>query len=291
MLIVPLAVTAPAALLAGLAGAAWLTAKTQLHDDFFLLSAIVRATIQVDSYQKHDRMNLFYVLEKHATTQSTSGRSFLAYNGKEWTFREVYDLVLKYGTWLKTTYAIAPKEVVAIDFMNSPRFIFLWLALWSLGARPAFLNYNLTGQSLLHCINISTARMVLVDEEVKAQFTPEVLQTAASPAFRDGSGPVEVVLFDEALEQQILATEAKREPDQSRSGQRAHEMSCLIYTSGTTGLPKAAIVSWHKAAVGGIFVSRWLRMKPSDRFYTVGLDFSIKLQFSSPQSSCSHSDL
>ena len=281
--------TAPAALLAGVAGAAWLTAKIQLHDDLVFLSAMARATTQLDSCEKNDCMNLFYVLEKHAATKSTSSRSFLAYNGNEWSFREVYDIVLKYGAWLKMTYAIVPKEVVAIDFMNCPRFVFLWLGLWSLGARPAFLNYNLTGQSLLHCLNISTARIVLVDEEVKAQFTPEVLQTASSPAFRDGKGPVQVVIFDEALERQILAVEARREPDLSRST-RAHEMSCLIYTSGTTGLPKAAILSWSKFLVGGIFASRWLRMKSSDRFYTVGLDFSAKLQSMSPESSCSRSN-
>lgn len=223
-------------------------------------------------------MNLFYVLEKHATSKRTSSRSFLAYNGKEWTFREVYDLVLKYGTWLKKTYAIAPKEVVAMDFMNSANFVFFWLAIWSVGACPAFLNYNLTGQPLLHCIKTSTARIVLVDEEIKAQFTPEVLQTASSPGFRDRGGPVQVVIFDGALEQQILAVEARREPDLSRSGVKAHEMSCLIYTSGTTGLPKPAIVSWHKATVSGIYVSRWLRMKPSDIFYTVGLDSPVKLR-------------
>lgn len=218
---------------------------------------------------------MFYILEEHATTKSTANRTLLVYDGKDWTFGEVYGMVLKYATWLKLTHAIAPKEVVALDFMNSPHFIFLWFALWSLGAHPAFLNYNLTGQPLLHCIKISTARIVLVDEEASAQFTPEVLDVVASPKFRDGKGPVQAVFFDEVVEQQILAVDGKREPDASRKGVRAHDMSCLIYTSGTTGLPKAAIISWNKVLIG-TFISIWLGMKPSDKLYTVCF-----LQFSS----------
>lgn len=260
----PLAIAAPATL----AGAAWLNAKTHLADDLNRLSKLVRSTVDVAIREKRNRVNIFYVLEKHATTKCTANRTFLVYEGKDWTYAEVYELVLKYGTWLKKNYDIAPKEVVAVDFINSPHFIFIWFALWSLGALPAFLNYNLTGQPLLHCIRISTARIVFVDEEVSAQFTPVMLDAVASPKFRDGKGPVQVVIFDEAVEQQILAVDGKREPDASREGVRAYDMSSLIYTSGTTGLPKAAIITWNKALAGPTFVSIWLGMKPSDRFYT-----------------------
>lgn len=262
----PLAIAAPAALLAG---AAWLNAKTQLPYDFLLLSALVTATVKIAVREKRDRVNMFYFLENYASNKSTANSIFLVYEGRDWTFGEVYGLVLKYSTWLKMTYAIAPREVVAVDFMNSPYFVFIWLALWSLGAHPAFLNYNLTGQPLLHCIKISTARMVFVDEETSAQFTPEVLDALASPKFRDRDGPVQLAFFNETVEQHILAVDGKREPDASREGVRAHDTSCLIYTSGTTGFPKAAIINWKKALSGGTFTPIWLGMKPSDRFYTV----------------------
>ena len=266
MYLVPLAIAAPALL----AGAAWLNAKTQFSYDLRLVASLSRASLTTVLNEKRDLVNLFYYLEKHATSRNIAGRSFIVFNGKEWNFKEVYDIVLKYGTWLKKTFEIAPGDVVAIDFMNSPQFLFIWLALWSLGARPAFINYNLTGNPLLHCIKTSTTRVVLVDEKSKAQFTPEVLEAIASPNFRDGKGPVEVAFFSEALEQQILVEDGKREPDSVRSGVQAHEMACLIFTSGTTGLPKGAIVSWNKCTVGGIFTSIMM-MKPSDRFYSVGL--------------------
>lgn len=272
---VPLTIAAPALL----AGAAWLNAKTQFSYDLRLVASLTRATFTAVLNEKRDRVNLFYYLEKHATSTNTARRSFIVFNGKEWTFKEVYDIVLKYGTWLKKTFAIAPGDVVAIDFINSAHFVFIWMALWSLGARPAFINYNLMGKSLLHCIKTSTTRVVLVDEKSKAQFSSEVLEAVASPNFRNGKGPVEVVFFSEELEQQILAGEGKREPDSVRSGVQAHEMACLLFTSGTTGLPKAAIVSWHKCTVGGKFVSLMMT-KPNDRFYSVGLSSIPRIQFS-----------
>lgn len=119
-------------------------------------------------------------------TKKTASIEFLVYEEKSWTYKEVYDIVLKYGTWLKTTYAIAPKEIVAMDFMNSPLFIFLWMGIWSIGATPAFINYNLTGDPLVHSVKSSAARILFVDPEVKTQFTREVVDTFASPKARDG---------------------------------------------------------------------------------------------------------
>ena len=156
-----------------------------------------------------------------------------------------------------------------MDFMNTPRFIFLCMAIWCLGARPGFINYNLTGDPLLHCIKTSTSRIIFVDDEVSSNITAEVAAKLADPRFREGGGSVEVVFFDQAVQQEIVEARCVREPDSTRSGVKGHEMSSLIYTSGTTGLPKPGIVPWSKGIVGGTYCGRWLGMKSSDRYYTV----------------------
>lgn len=262
---VPLSIAAPAAA----AGLAYLNARTSFSYDWNLLASLAAATIKARVSERKDRVNAFYILEAHAQARSTANHPFVVYEGRTWTYKEVYDIVLKYGRWLKMTYNIGPKEVVAMDFMNSPQFVFIWLGLWSIGARPAFINYNLTGKPLLHCVKTSTARLLLVDNEVRGCFDQEALDQLASPGFRDGKGPVEITFFTPEIEAQVLNTEGIREPDSSRSGAKAHEMSALIFTSGTTGLPKPAIVSWNKGLVGGTFVSGWVGWKRKDRFYTV----------------------
>jgi len=271
---VPLALAAPAAV----ASLAYLNARTQFGHDYSQLRALFRNARTSSSLEKKDRVNAFYVLENHAKAKTTANHPFIVYGGTTWTYKEAYDIVLKYAAWLKANYAVAPKEVVALDFMNSPKFIFIWLALWSLGAFPAFINYNLTSKPLLHCIKTSTARIVFVDDEVKEKLSPDVLQALECVEFRDGRGPVEVVYLDADLDRNIVSLDGFREPDTSRSGATMISMALLIYTSGTTGNPKPAIIAWNKAHVGGIIMKSWMGWKPrKDRFYSV---CDISLAFS-----------
>lgn len=158
-----------------------------------------------------------------------------------------------------------------MDFMNSQSFVFVWLGLWSIGATPAFINYNLTGAPLEHCIKVSTARLLIVDSHVRDAVSSELLSKMGSPNFRNDSGSVEVLFHDEQLESRILQTEPLRAPDSCRANQKRPGAAILIFTSGTTGLPKAAIVSWNKCILGGSFANLWMGLKENDRLYTVNI--------------------
>ena len=46
-------------------------------------------------------------------------------------------------------------EVVAMDGGNSPEYLMLWFALDAIGAVPSFVNWNLTGTGLVHCVKVS----------------------------------------------------------------------------------------------------------------------------------------
>jgi acyl-CoA synthetase (AMP-forming)/AMP-acid ligase II len=167
---------------------------------------------------------------------------------------------LKYGTWLKKKYNVKPKQIVAMDFMNSDKFIFVWFGLWSIGAKPAFINYNLTGKALTHCIRVSTTTLTLVDPQVEGCVTADV---------RNKLPNVEFVIFTPVLEAEVEATEGVRAPDWTRSEDKTQNMAKLVFTSGTTGLPKPAIVSWTKTNLGSKIIMNWAAIARSDVFYTV----------------------
>ena len=215
------------------------------------------------------------MLEEHAKSNKTADKTFLVYQSRSWTFKQTYEMVLRYAGWLHNTYHITPKEIIAIDFMNCPQFIFLTLALWSLGALPAFINYNLTGTPLIHSVRSSTARLLVVDPEVRSAISPEVLSALTSPTFRSGSsgGLTEIVFLEKDFETSLSYYPAYRALDEVRSGTTANDRAVLIYTSGTTGLPKPAIVSWSRLMAGCIFSGNWLDLRPCtspkpDRYYT-----------------------
>lgn len=252
---VPIVLAAPAAA----AGLAYLNAKTSLGYDVRLFGSAFKARIAMAMREKKDHLNMFYKLEEYARGKRADN-TFLIFEGRQWTYKETYEIVLKYGTWLKNTCNVKSKDIVAMDFMNSEKFVFLWFGLWSIGAKPAFVNYNLTGAALSHCVKVSTTSLTFIDTEIQENFTQEL---------RDELPTVDFKILTPELEAEILSTKGIREPDSSRTETLAQNIAALIYTSGTTGLPKPAIVSWAKVNVGTVLVGSWMSFKQSDIFYTV----------------------
>lgn len=261
---VPLSIAAPAVATT----LAYLNAKYSLFYDVKLIGGLIKTVFRSRMAMRRDTLNLFYTLEERAKAPATQNLPFLTYNGRAWTFLETYQLALRYGTWFKRVHHIKPKDIVALDFMNSATYLIVVFGLWSIGAVPALINYNLTGKPLSHSIQTSTARVLLVDEEVRPNFTPELMATMTAPDFREGQGPVEIVFHTADIEAQVMQTEPNREDDKARGGLILRDMALLIYTSGTTGLPKPAIVSWWKVWAGGLFITNWLEFSKDDRVFT-----------------------
>mgnify|MGYP005989063225 CR=1 FL=1 len=151
---------------------------------------------------------------------------------------------------------------MAINCQNSEQFIFIWWGLWSIGAKPAFINYNLTGASLSHCVKAATTKLCLVDPNIAENITDEVR--------KDSPGTQYVVLTPD-IQAAALAAPAIREPDDVLYEDEFTNMAILIYTSGTTGLPKAAIVSWAKCIVVASLAGSLLSRRKDDIMYTVSL--------------------
>lgn len=247
---------------------AYLNARWSVFYDAKLIGSLIKAMMKAKYADYNGHLNLFYVLENYALAAGTKNHLFMVYNGRTWTFHETYETVLRYGAWLQTVYDVKPKDIVAIDFMNSSTFLFFVLGLWSIGAVPAFINYNLSSKPLTHSVRVSTAKLLIVDEELQKNFPQEQLEIFASPDFREEGGSIETVFFTPDVEAQVLQTEALRVDDAVRGEATLRDMAALIYTSGTTGLPKPAIVSWKKCWVGSVFSNSWLNIGSTDRFFT-----------------------
>ncbi|RII23768.1 hypothetical protein CUC08_Gglean012593 [Alternaria sp. MG1] len=272
----------PLALPAAAAGLAYLNGRHGFTYDWPLLSSFVGSSIAGALQERRDTLNLFYELEAHAKSSSRANHAWIIFQGKTWTYAQAYDVVLRYGNWLKSK-GVEKDEIVAMDFVNSEVFMWVWFGLWSIGAKPAFINYNLSGKPLVHTIKTSTARLVLVDQESKDKFSQDALKEhgltrvqhadkvkytfeqeqsdvplsvknqAQTPQAAVQAGAVsepltaqrnlEIIFFDDALTSTILTHPPTRLPDSSRSDQKRSSMAMLIYTSGTTGLPKPAVIS------------------------------------------------
>lgn len=266
----PLSIALPAA---G-AAATYLNGKYGIADDARSIARLVRGSLATKCLEFRDRVNAFYMLEDLAKNSSSANRTFLLLPSdfaaelgqrSQWTYAEAYETVLKYAAWLKQEFGVQKNEIVAIDFKNKPQFLWIWFALWSLGAQPAFINTNLRDKAFVHCVRISTARLLLVDPSVREVLTDDTRLELAP----DGRGRgVDAVILEDETAATIPAMEPYRAPDEVRAGTKLTDTAILIYTSGTTGLPKAAIVSWLKPHSAMHVSAGMLQLSKNDKYYS-----------------------
>ncbi|KAH8884395.1 acetyl-CoA synthetase-like protein [Thozetella sp. PMI_491] len=249
----------PALALAAVAGTAYLQARWSVEHDWLFFRILMLSFRDMGRAERAGRLNIFYVLEDLARNPKIASRPCLFFDGRTHTFAETYDLTLRWGTWLKEQYGVSRGDIVAVDMQNSDTFVFAWFGIWSLGATPAFINYNLTGNALTHSLRTSTAKLVLVDPSVQDAVTEQVRGEFPNAKF---------VVVDAAIEARARATHPIRSPDEAREASDRAGMAILIYTSGTTGLPKPAVVSWAKIYVGSRLGFAGPRLTPEDVLYT-----------------------
>ncbi|KAI0204393.1 acetyl-CoA synthetase-like protein [Astrocystis sublimbata] len=250
----PLALTVPAAA----AGLAYLNAKTSFSYDANTLKGTARAIWRQSRRERADRLNSFYRLEEIATGRSAN-RVGILFEDRSWTFAQMYDAALRYGNYLRSQFDLKPKDIVALDLMNSDHFLLVCFGLWSIGVRPAFINYNLTSDALCHCVKTANSVLLLVDPAVESNVDDTV---------REKLGDLKIQFMTKEFITAAMATDPVRPPNELRSGEIGRDMAALIFTSGTTGLPKAAIVSWTKLNTAPNFVGGWLATKSTDILYT-----------------------
>ncbi|VVT56779.1 uncharacterized protein SAPINGB_P005266 [Magnusiomyces paraingens] len=257
--------------------ATYLEARTLFLEDLDTAARVLSGAVSLLVDRFRGRINFFYVIERLAQSAptrralvfprqvkpvpagATAAELEAAFEIETFTFQQLYTRVLKYARVLANN-GVNSSHTVALDCMNCPEFMFVWFAVWSLGATPAFINYNLTGNGLVHCIKTASPKLVLVDPAVSDK---------VDPVRKDLEALAPVVYMDNDFKTQVAQAEPLRAPDEARHPEhKPWDTACYIYTSGTTGLPKAAIMSWRKAKDGSAVFATATGVTSADTVYT-----------------------
>jgi acyl-CoA synthetase (AMP-forming)/AMP-acid ligase II len=109
--------------------------------------------------------------------------------------------------------------------MNCPEFMFVWMATWALGCAPALINYNLTGDALVHCLKVSGATVLLVDEDEGCQ-----ARINESRERIESEVGMQTVVLSPEKKAEINALEPKVPERKWRAGLKGDFPMCLLYT-------------------------------------------------------------
>lgn len=197
-------------------------------------------------------------------------RDFIVYQGRRYSYAEVDARASAFAHALQQR-GLARGDVCALAMENRPEFFFAWFGMAKLGVVAALINHNATGAPLLHALQSTGAKAVVVGEECLLPFvhTPDA---ARYPLLlvRDAENPADsaALQLTDASFSDAVAQPAERPVDPAlREGIRAEETMLLIFTSGTTGLPKAARYSHMRWLSSGDVMEVTLDATPQDVFY------------------------
>jgi len=142
-------------------------------------------------------------------------------------------MACRYSQFL-LSQGVQPGELVAFYLINSPEFVFSYLATWAIGTAPALINYNLAGDALIHCLKLSGSKVVMVDEDAECRGRIEESRSRI-----EGELGMKIIIMDQETRQMLATMEPKRPEHKYRAKLTPRSPMCLLYTSGTTGMPKA----------------------------------------------------
>lgn len=170
---------------------------------------------------KDDRVSPWYILDRrcreHWNEQAIWSRE------RSYTFGELSEQVARYGQWM-LDQGIRPKDLVALYLQNCPEFMMIWFACLCIGAAPAFINYNLEGPALLHCLDVCESKLLIADSEPSCRRRIE-----GSRAYIEEKGTT-IVVLNGPLKQEISTRPAVVPGDEYRKGMQGSFPYCLIYT-------------------------------------------------------------
>ncbi|KAF1809093.1 acetyl-CoA synthetase-like protein [Eremomyces bilateralis CBS 781.70] len=218
------------------AAAAYLDAKFHFKKDITSLYRLKKTEKDVIKTVASGRVSLWYRFEDEARRLKDAPDLCLWSREGCYTWNETYQNSCRYAQFF-ISLGIKPTQLVAFYLTNSPEFMFATMGSWAVGSAPAYINYNLAGEALLHCLRVSKTKVLLVDWDDECRSR---IEGTRSEIEAEG---IKIYILDEPLKHQIDALSPIRPADELRDVLPPTFPMCLLYTSGSTGLPKAAAFS------------------------------------------------
>jgi fatty-acyl-CoA synthase len=175
------------------------------------------------------------------------------------TYRALVERSRRYARWA-LGQKLGKGQTVCLVMPNRPDYMAAWLGITAVGGVVSFVNTQLRGPSLTHCIDIVAPAHAIVAAECVEQFRSA--QLTARPKIWSYGGS-DYLPIDRELER----FSSSPLTDAERRATSIADRALTIYTSGTTGLPKAANVSHRRIMQWSLWFAGLMDIGPDDRMY------------------------
>ena len=180
------------------------------------------------------------------------------------SYRDLVELSNRYSHWALANN-VQPGDAVCLYMPNCPEYVAIWVGITRIGGAVALINTNLTNEALLHSINITSPKHLIVDTAL-ASAVSDILPQLPSRLrcwVRGSTAPAR--FSDNELD--IWRYPGKKLRHTERPSVSITDRALYIYTSGTTGLPKAANVSHFRILEWSYWFAGMMNVSEDDRMY------------------------
>ena len=219
-------------------------------------------------------------------------RPAIIYYGRIITYRELWDSILKFSTYLKN-FGIKKGDRIAVNLPNSPHFVIAFYGILRANAVLVSTNPMLTGEGLEVLLNDSGARMLVtlahslssmgdvkgktLEKIVAGEFTDYLPENPSIPAQPYMTKPIGM---DKSVQSWAEIMQGKIDPPAVEVGP---DDNCLImYTSGTTGDRKGVLHTHYGMVANSCRAAHWnyhfssnIHLAVLPFFHITGLHFGM----------------
>ncbi len=195
-------------------------------------------------------------------------RSAIFYQDKEFTFRQVREMVNRTGNLL-LGLGVQPEQRVMMLLLDGPEFAATFFGAIKMGAVPVPINTNLRAADYKFYLNDARAPVAVVSQSLLGQVEPGLgeLRYLRHLVVVDGtgeaaSGPIKRYRYADLL--------AAASGDLTAEPRSPDDMCFWLYSSGTTGSPKGAVHLQHDMIVSSeLYARSVLNISERDRCFSV----------------------
>ncbi|MHB8154531.1 MAG: class I adenylate-forming enzyme family protein [Candidatus Omnitrophota bacterium] len=200
-------------------------------------------------------MNIINILEQCA--KEYAQKSAIIFREESISFLQLKDKVFSLSQSL-LKLGIKRTDKVAIYLPNWPEYIYSYLAIWSIGACCVPLDFMLTEDEIVSCLDHSEAKILITKHKANISFAN---LKARLPRLKN-------IISCQSEDQESLSFQKLLAEGQSCAPKvkiNEKDYAIIFYTSGTTGKPKGVLINYAQ-----------LDAPPKSMAFFVNADLSVK---------------
>jgi long-chain acyl-CoA synthetase len=179
-------------------------------------------------------MHVVNILKQRA--KEYAHRPAVIFGQEQISFAELKDKVFSLAQGL-LKLGVKRGDKVAIYLPNWPEYIYSYLAIWCIGACSVPLDFMLTEDEIISCLNHSEAKIIITKHKANISFLrlkaslPSLKHIISCRLNKEEASSFEELLAEGSAKAPELKVEEK-------------DYAIIFYTSGTTGKPKGVLINY-----------------------------------------------